>query len=550
MATTTTTTTTTTSTTSHTGSHLHEEGAIITGAAIPLEPLGLEPTTSSLVSSTTSPSPLEIEAESPTPTNDPRNQQQRGRGTADPIIGRAAVCCCATPRGASILLWYYVGWLVLVGGLVFGMPSINLILKDAGKLAGRCVEDVIPCPTQEVGLSILYACCLFGMSLSFLSNAFLIEYLGPKMIGLISGLTVSVGSLLFAVANAHDLPLGLLSFVLLGHGGAGAFLSSLPLANLFQRNTIATCLLCSGFSISSVVFFLIQTIYFTAGISFELLFWIYAIIVAIVTICGFLFIFPAKPHLVGDEATLGSDFHGMVRYIKYGRKYVRPTSFVQLEAAEDHLDYTRRKKFVLLSVLRRAATARFLFTTIFLSASLFIIFIYTGTVEMRLLDMGDTAQSFINIFLCLNQICIAFLPFFGYIASNLPFIILFILATTLLLLWCVVNIIPVLILHVLNFMLFSFVRCLVICVFCSYVRNTWAQTEHTGLVGLGFAISCFLSLSVVFLTMITIKQLDGQFIFLSFVIIIVAALPYAKPVYLFIQLRRRSISSRPVSRDI
>lgn len=175
---------------------------------------------------------------------------------------------------------------LLVSGVVFGYPALEIILRAMNVYGEGCIAGALNCSSQVEGFG---AISLAG----FLTNTagrplwgYALDFIGPRWTST-SGMVIScigIAALLPAsAAQPYWYPIG---WALLGFGGASIHLANFHIQNLFPENKkpVAASFTVT-FALSAIIFTFVAIAY-DAGFSWVSIISTYLIITAIVTVCS------------------------------------------------------------------------------------------------------------------------------------------------------------------------------------------------------------------------------------------------------------------------
>ncbi|XP_071489497.1 equilibrative nucleobase transporter 1-like [Diadema antillarum] len=190
------------------------------------------------------------------------------------------------------------------GGIIFGWPSLIIVLKDMGYFGDECpessdiantteaggVRDAITmatniqtgetltasCPEQDARLQLVYSLATAAQTVCMFPLGFFFDRFGTLLSRLVVSLLIVSGYLLMAFSSAEYSALLFPATILFTAGGALLLLSSLQVGNLFpsQRSTVISVM--NGMYSGSVIIFLIQRTAYEVGFPFVVFFFLMA----------------------------------------------------------------------------------------------------------------------------------------------------------------------------------------------------------------------------------------------------------------------------------
>ena len=183
---------------------------------------------------------------------------------------------------------------LLTGGLAFGFSALIPSLQDAGVFQEDC-RDTAPCRAQHMHMIWIFTAGTAASALSTWPQGILMDWLGPRICGVVFNTAVAVGCALFSMGGSGPWQLTYTAgFTLLAVGGSGVFVSTVTFGNLLPEHAgFLTAILVCCFDASTVMF---QAFAFSVslGAKIPILFQVYALLSATLAAAAGLF-WPAAP---------------------------------------------------------------------------------------------------------------------------------------------------------------------------------------------------------------------------------------------------------------
>ena len=184
-----------------------------------------------------------------------------------------------------------------MGGLLFGWASISsspLLLSNESGGAGLSIQ----------GAHNVYVAALFFSNLGPLFLGFLLDYHGPRVCSVFSGVLIALGLLLFANSNASSFPMFGPAMCLIAFGGPGAQNAIIHLSNLFPAwKSAAIAMITGSFQMSFFVFYCFNQLWLSWGYGYYTLFQAYSLI-CLMNITISLFMWPDEPCSFEEQVQL------------------------------------------------------------------------------------------------------------------------------------------------------------------------------------------------------------------------------------------------------
>eukprot|EP00929_Paragymnodinium_shiwhaense_P003221 TRINITY_DN103655_c0_g1_i1.p1 TRINITY_DN103655_c0_g1~~TRINITY_DN103655_c0_g1_i1.p1 ORF type:complete len:518 (-),score=83.13 TRINITY_DN103655_c0_g1_i1:369-1871(-) len=150
----------------------------------------------------------------------------------------------------------------LMGGAVYGWPSLSLALEREGALRSTGCEDIPadePCNAQDLALGVVFTVGSWANQGGRLFVGIALDRLGPRWTSSLCSMVCGIGAVIFALLpTTTGLAAG---YFCIGVGGAGMQLSLQSVSALFPKNKgLVMALLSGAFQAASGVFLLCETI--------------------------------------------------------------------------------------------------------------------------------------------------------------------------------------------------------------------------------------------------------------------------------------------------
>lgn len=178
--------------------------------------------------------------------------------------------CCTLPAGAVVragrcgALAYSLVAVALVSGVVYGWPSLRLMLVREGVLSGRCGEATAPgggtCSAQDLALGTAFTVGAWTVQGGRFLGGLLRDAAGTRVAAAAAAAAAAAGFLVLALAGPEDVAAVSGGFGLVGMGSS-LQLAVQPVATLFPHNSaLVTACLSLAFQASGGVLLLLGTI--------------------------------------------------------------------------------------------------------------------------------------------------------------------------------------------------------------------------------------------------------------------------------------------------
>lgn len=175
-----------------------------------------------------------------------------------------------------------------VAGLTFGFSALMPSLVDDGAFHEECIhKERKTCHAQRLHLVWVFTLGSSASALSTLPQGILLDWLGPRMCGLIFNATVAAGCVLFSMGGSGLWQAAYtMGFVLIAVGGSGVFVSTISFGNLFPNNSgLILAMLVACFDASMVIFEL-QALLISSGMTVQTTMRLYALLPAALAVAA------------------------------------------------------------------------------------------------------------------------------------------------------------------------------------------------------------------------------------------------------------------------
>mmetsp|Transcript_46312 Transcript_46312/g.148736 ORF Transcript_46312/g.148736 Transcript_46312/m.148736 type:complete len:535 (-) Transcript_46312:313-1917(-) len=206
-----------------------------------------------------------------------------------------------TGRGPALLLLIFTLWQsIFTSGIVYGWPSLLLLLREEGVYAGRCPLGTEDCRERMLALNLVFTLGAMTNVAGGVICGFVVDRLGPKR-SLAGGVLVTiVASVVMGLSDASSDVAWPIAFVAYGFGGCLVHLPSFSLGNVFGSSKgFVISSFVSAFSASSLTFWFAYFAYEKGGLSRRSIFLAHAGI-EVVNMCISLWLWPSRPLKPGD----------------------------------------------------------------------------------------------------------------------------------------------------------------------------------------------------------------------------------------------------------
>jgi len=291
------------------------------------------------------------------------------------------------------LLLFSVFQLFLTSGVVFGWPSLQLILWDEGVYKELCPPDTeeFPCNEQNLRLDLIYMVGYFFVIGANIINGPIMDRWGPRFITVMGCCFIILGSCLFAISCADHFDAFVISFAFIGLGGCAIELSAFHITNLFPQNPgTVMAIETSAFGASAFVFQIFGLIEsnFKKTFNCTILFYSYAVLIGILLVCS-VFVQPKKAFTKemledknedADETSLLSKSEQTLKQSLLSKDFIWLTCFQCILALR--LSYT------------------------------------LGTINTQLYALGDKTYLYSSIFNWIYTLGVLFIPIVGWLLDK------------------------------------------------------------------------------------------------------------------------------------
>jgi len=200
------------------------------------------------------------------------------------------------------------GVIALMGGAVYGWPSMRQTLRREGALRSSSCDNVPvdeACNEQELSFGLVFTVGSWANQGGRLFVGIMLDRVGPRRTSFSCAVVCSIGAVAFALAsNKLELAAG---YFCIGVGGAGMQLSLQSVSALFPQNKgLVMAMLSGAFQAASVVFLLFETVHRLLDVSLRALMLGYAAVLVVAAVAC-LFIFPMKPYGVSAPKVTEKD---------------------------------------------------------------------------------------------------------------------------------------------------------------------------------------------------------------------------------------------------
>lgn len=331
------------------------------------------------------------------------------------------------------------------GGLMFGWPSLMLMLQSEDQFAERCHGTPAPCAAQESIYHWIWTVASSTCLASSLLTGLLLDALGPRFAATVCALGMVLGVFLIAVHDSKTFNVLLPGMILISALGPGVQNACVHTSNLFKSRSTASSMIIGSFNVSYAVFLLLELVHRQFGTARRQLFLSLCVFVAVAAVLAFL-VMPAKPFTEaskkkkskrpeGDSLLAGG--FGPGGDVSPGGSEGSPSlnrqASPQVSAAT--LTVGRARRTVLVTVLLKEAplhhqvmSSPFLNLLVWTTVAMFWMNFYIGTVASRLGRGGSVQvageegrEKFIELFNLLSPAGVLFLPVIGYIFDKVSF---------------------------------------------------------------------------------------------------------------------------------
>ncbi|KAG8468650.1 hypothetical protein KFE25_013733 [Diacronema lutheri] len=313
---------------------------------------------------------------------------------------------------------------VVAGGIMYGWPSLLLMLQAEGQYAELCVDVPAPCAAQESLYHWIWTISSSACLASNLLTGLLLDALGPRFSATVCSLLVLLGCALIGVHDSRTCNVLQVGMVLISAFGPGVQNACVHTSNLFERRSTASSMIIGSFNLSYAVFLILELISRTTGATRHDLVLGYCALVVGACVLAFV-VMPAKPFSTRTR----TDAERLLAGDSASPKQSSP------QAAAATLAVGRARRETLVTVLLSEAplhhqvmSSPFLNLLVWTTIAMFWMNFYIGTVASRLGHGGSVQivgahrrEAFIELFNLLSPAGVIALPFIGYIFDRVSF---------------------------------------------------------------------------------------------------------------------------------
>ncbi|KAL4854004.1 Large neutral amino acids transporter small subunit 3 [Chlorella vulgaris] len=156
----------------------------------------------------------------------------------------------------------------LQGGLMFGWPSLSGMLKQLGNFNADCPPDGITCESQESSLALLWTLGIFTLNCGPVLMGFILDYIGPKLTGILGVVLNMAGLVLFGVSSSSGVNAFIPAAILLGLGNITFHLAQFHISALFPRSRgLVASIFVAGFTGCGIIMYLLTLVFESTGAS-------------------------------------------------------------------------------------------------------------------------------------------------------------------------------------------------------------------------------------------------------------------------------------------
>jgi MFS family permease len=306
---------------------------------------------------------------------------------------------------------------IVAGGIMYGWPSLLIMLQAEGDFSELCNADAPPpCAAQESYYHWVWTACSSVCLASSLATGLLLDMLGPRVCSTICTVGVLLGCALLGVHDSASCNTLLIGMILIGGFGPGVQNACVSTSNLFQSRSVVSSLIIGSFSISYASFLLLEWLSTMIPATRRAMLLGYCIPVLGAVLLS-LVVLPMKPFVAPRK---GDPLLGGPSSPKYEASPKAAAATLAVGRA-----HTEQLVTVLLSeapVHKQAVSWPFINLVVWVTVQVFWANFYLGTVASRLGGGGivrtvgeKQREAYIELFNLLSPVGVLFLPVIGYI---------------------------------------------------------------------------------------------------------------------------------------
>lgn len=313
---------------------------------------------------------------------------------------------------------------VVAGGIMYGWPSLLLMLQAEGQFAELCHGEPVPCAAQESLYHWIWTISSSACLASNLLTGLLLDALGPRFSATACSLLVLLGCALIGLHDSATFNVLQYGMVLISAFGPGVQNACVHTSNLFERRSTASSMIIGSFNLSYAVFLILELISRTTGASRRSLVLGYCAPVGVACVLAFV-VMPSRPF----SGRKGTSAERLISGDAASPKQSSP------QAAAATLAVGRARRETLVTVLLSEAplhhqvmSAPFINLLIWTTIAMFWMNFYIGTVASRLGHGGSVQivaphrrEEFIELFNLISPAGVIVLPLIGYIFDRVSF---------------------------------------------------------------------------------------------------------------------------------
>lgn len=341
----------------------------------------------------------------------------------------------APPPNKWIALFASCYMCMTAGGIVYGWPSLLIMLQGEGQYSELCsAAHPPPCAAQENLYHWIWTVASSVSLAASLATGLLLDALGPRVCATVCSVCVLAGCALIGVHDSgrfDSLPAGMILIAAFGPGVQNACVHT---SNLFESRSVASSMIIGSFSVSFASFLLLEVLQAALGAARRTLLLGYCVAVALAVVLS-LTVMPDKPFAAqkkgapllgardkGDVSPMASSPQAAAATLAVGRARTSTLVTVLLSEAPLHHQVLSRPFFNLMG---------------WITLSVFWANFYIGTVASRLGGGGIVhivgerqRENYIELFNLLSPAGVLVLPLMGYVVDRVS-LALGLLATSL-----------------------------------------------------------------------------------------------------------------------
>jgi LAT3 family solute carrier family 43 protein 3 len=403
---------------------------------------------------------------------------------------------------------------LLFSGVIFGWPTIQLLMIEDRIFSNLCAKDEAGCPAQVSSINLVYTIASSCAIISSFLTGFLVDKYGFIPAASLACLLNTAGYLMFAYSSPQSLGEFIVAVALFGCGGSLNFFCTFPVAFSVDRANLGIVL--SGgncfFDCSAVISLCFYRLYL-AGYSREGIFLSYAIITVLVyAVYIFLWLLAQRT----KEST--EIVHHTIESMLYGDQLLSDSV-----AYETVLQSSASKTFSDQGWLEQLKSYYFVFVAVFISLMMLRSNMYLGTSQQLLEMYGDAHYDYLftQLFLIILPFGFLFMGLIDTVMKRYGFASSFQVVVFSGFFFAIISIIPLLFIQVVAFIIYCGHRAFLYALLATYNAHMFGPRNAGRIHGCVFLIGGIVNLLQYPIVLLLTVYADGNvyYLYVAFVVL-------------------------------